>query len=117
MKTVTLSLLGREYAIGCDEGEETRLLALAGELDEQLQGLKAAMPLANEGLLMVIQMLMQMDQVKDARADAEKLKKAAGKLLDSPEYRGQMSLDYQIGEAVELAAGRIENLVEKRKKG
>lgn len=74
MAQVSVTVNGRAYQVGCADGQEERVRALANELDGRARLLAEASGSANEGLVLVLAGLMMADEAADergARAAAE----------------------------------------------
>ncbi len=69
MSQITISVNGRDYVLGCADGEEDRLRGLAGELDQRVTALIGEVGQIGDARLMVMQSLLLLDQMKDARED------------------------------------------------
>ena len=67
MPHVTLTIAGRPYNVGCDEGQEDRVRELGGELDRRVRALADATKATGEGLLLVLAGLMLADEALDAK--------------------------------------------------
>ncbi len=119
MPEVNLDIGGRIYRLGCGEGEEDRLIALAAKIDAEAAGLIDKIGPMPEGRLMLMTALMLADKLDDAE-----------KARDSAEARATeaeevVALTPDLGEAVDpereaaLAgtlnslAARVETLVER----
>ena len=61
MAQVSLQVNGYAYVLGCADGEEQHLLALAGELDRRIQDIKAATGPGGEARLLLMAALMLSD--------------------------------------------------------
>jgi cell division protein ZapA len=80
MPTVTIALNGRNYDIACGEGEEARVLELAGEVRRRMESLvKNSGPVA-ENLLFALTALLMSDEIdqknrliQDLRGEQEEL--------------------------------------------
>ena len=72
MADVSVQIAGRSYRLGCDDGEEAHLIALAHELDTvagELTSRMSAPP--EEPRLMLMIALMMADRVRESEARAE----------------------------------------------
>ena len=87
---VSVTLNGQSYQMGCDEGSEDHILALAADVDSRLQQLKSQAGQVPESWLLAIGSIMMADEVasasqsqpasspqKDTNAIAEKIEQAA----------------------------------------
>ncbi len=79
MAQVTVSVNGRKFKMGCREGEETRVLDLAAEIDACVQQIKGDVRLVQDERLFLIAAIILADQLRDTREELENsLKQNAG---------------------------------------
>lgn len=72
MGQVTVTLNGRTYRLRCGDGEETRLLQLAGHLEQRIDALAAEFgPVGDERLLLMAALLIT-DELWDMREQLER---------------------------------------------
>ena len=77
MPRVDITLNGRSYLIGCEEGQEARLRQLASYLEGQVRAVAARAPLAGEGQTLAMAALLVTDQLFDLKAEYDALAAAA----------------------------------------
>ena len=63
---VSVTLNGQSYQMGCDEGSEDHILALAADVDSRLQQLKSQAGQVPESWLLAIVSIMMADEVASA---------------------------------------------------
>ncbi len=97
MAQVTVNLNGRDYTVGCGDGEEGRIRDLARELDTRIKGFVGQVGQIGEARLLVLALLTLADELAEA----------AGKGADgrSPLAAGIEAL----AQRVETVATRLEN--------
>lgn len=104
MPEVTVEVGGRSYRLGCGEGQERHLIALAARVDGEAEHL-SKMGHMPEGQLMLMSAIMMADQLSTAeRAAASAERRAA-----EAERRAAMAeaeTERRVSEA-EAAAGRV----------
>jgi cell division protein ZapA len=74
MAQVTLRINGFAYTLGCQDGEETHLQAMAAEVDRRIDSIKASAGPSGEARMLVIAALLMADDLYEAQkrlADAE----------------------------------------------
>jgi cell division protein ZapA len=76
MPRVDITLNGRSYLIGCEEGQEARLRQLASYLEGQVRAVSARAPLAGEGQTLAMAALLVTDQLFDLKAEYDALEAA-----------------------------------------
>lgn len=72
MARVSLTVNGRKYALGCDDGEETRLQRLGDQLDKRVTVLADQFGQIGDVRLLVMAGITLLDELDDASGLAEK---------------------------------------------
>jgi cell division protein ZapA len=67
MAQVSLQINGYGYILGCADGEEPHLFALAADLDRRIQEIKASTGPGGEARLLLMAALMLSDELHDLR--------------------------------------------------
>ena len=67
MAQVSLQINGYGYILGCADGEEEHLLALAADLDRRIDEIKTATGPSGESRLLLMAALMLSDELHDLR--------------------------------------------------
>ena len=93
---VSVTLNGQSYQMGCDEGSEDHILALAADVDSRLQQLKSQAGQVPESWLLAIVSIMMADEV----ASASQSQPASSSQIDTN----------AIAEKIEQAAMRINTI-------
>jgi cell division protein ZapA len=70
MANVTISLNGRDYSVGCADGDEDRIRDLARGLDGRIKEFVAALGQVGEARLLVLTLLTLADELADVGAKA-----------------------------------------------
>lgn len=102
MPEVEVQIGGRSYRLGCGEGEEAHLRALARRLDGVAEKMIASMGQLTEGRLMLMCALMMADQLHEAEGRASEAETAP-----KPDPARESELAGQL----HALAGRLETLV------
>lgn len=76
MPEVTVDIAGRNYRLGCGEGEEVHLVHLAELVDKEASRLMRQMGQVSEGRLMLMSALMLADKLADNTAQSEAVMEA-----------------------------------------
>lgn len=100
MAQVNLEINGRVYAVGCDDGEEEHLLALARHVDARVRGLAAKLGQVGEARLFLLACLMLADELGERGGDAR----------GRP---GGGARDGQVADRLEAVAKRLSALAER----
>lgn len=75
--TVTVSVVGRSYEIGCDEGQEERVKKLAAEIDKRASDLLKSVGAVGEGRILFMTALLIADELADLRSALERERSVA----------------------------------------
>ncbi len=103
MAQVTLRINGYAYTLGCQDGEEAHLQAMAAEVDRRIEGVKASAGPSGEARMLVIAALLMADDLYELR---QKLA-AAGSGTQPP---AQGSADGRLGRRLGKLAKRAEDI-------
>src|SRR5580704_9428114 len=106
MAQVNIEVNGRPYVIGCEDGQEQRLLGLAAAVDAQVRQVARDVGPLGETRLMLMGALVMADDIADLRGEIETLK---SRLAEAQAERGRAELAAVA--ALDAAAARIERLV------
>ena len=67
MAQVTLRINGYAYTLGCNDGEEAHLQAMAGEVERRIDSVKAAAGQSGEARMLVMASLLMADDMYEMR--------------------------------------------------
>ena len=67
MAQVTLRINGFSYVLGCNDGEEAHLLAMAAEVDRRIDAIKAQAGQSGEARMLVMAALTLADDLHDLK--------------------------------------------------
>ena len=116
MGRVSLDINGRKYAMGCEDGEEERLLRLGQKLDDRVNQIANQFGQIGDLRLLVMAGITLMDEVEDTLENLDKRvdSKAEGlrKELDAA-LSSNVKSQKDIETTLSVAAQRIEALAEK----
>lgn len=108
MAQVTITINGRKHDIACDDGQEAHLLRLAEYMDKRMAEMAAAVgSQVSENKLLVMTGLLIADELSDAFAELEDLRKA------NVGVAALMEAEEGLAQQVERLAERIENIAGK----
>ena len=68
MAQVTVRINGFSYTVGCQDGEETHLAAMAGEVERRIDSIKAVAGPSSEARMLVMAALLLADDLHETRA-------------------------------------------------
>lgn len=113
MAKVSISVNGRKYALGCDEGEQDHLLMLGDKLDKRIQMLANQFGQIGDLRLMLMAGITLMDELQDAGSAVEtQAEDLAADIRRAGEEALNMARQKEVSAADSLieAAQRIEKL-------
>ena len=102
--TVTVSVVGRSYEIGCDDGQEERVKKLAADIDRRANDLLKSVGAVGEGRILFMTALLLADELADLKTTLERERAAAGE-TDTAVAEGMTAL----ARRVDAIAERLEN--------
>ncbi|AWM78304.1 cell division protein ZapA [Phenylobacterium parvum] len=105
MAQVTLSVNGRPYVVGCEDGQEAHLTELARLFDAQVQQVSKDVGQLGETRLFLMAALLLADELSDLRG------RLAGLQADHARLQSEAgSVEGRAVAALEAAARRVEKL-------
>ncbi len=103
MAQVTLRINGYAYTLGCKDGEEQHLEAMGAEVNNRIDGVRAAAGPSGESRMLVMAALLMADDIFDLRLRLEAAEAAAGGPKTDPKLGRKLARMAQRAE--EIAAG------------
>jgi cell division protein ZapA len=79
MAQVTVKINGYAYTVGCEDGQEAHLLAMADQVENRIDSIKAIGGNSGEARLLVLAALLMADELHDLRIEQETLRTAAAR--------------------------------------
>ena len=79
MAQATVKINGYAYAVGCEDGQEPHLLAMAEQVDSRVDSIKALGGNSGESRLLVLAALLMADEIHDLRIEMENLRAIAAR--------------------------------------
>jgi len=115
MGQVTVGVNGRNYTVGCDNGQENHVAELAAYLDHHISELKDAMGAVGDTRLMLLAGLMVADELSEAVAKLEEAEAKLKGLKGGHEAVVERTDDFeeQAAAAIDAVTARIEELAER----
>ncbi len=68
---LTVKINGYAYTVGCEDGQEAHLLAMAEAVDKRIAGIKAIGPQSGEARLLALAALLLADELHDRTAELQ----------------------------------------------
>ena|ERR1700761_2835658 len=104
MAQVTLRINGYAYVIGCQDGEEQHLEAMADEVNRRIDGVRAAAGPSGEARMLVMASLLMADDLFETRGRLQALE-AATPAASKPDPKLGRKLNKIAKRAEEIADG------------
>lgn len=79
MAQVTVKINGYAYTVGCEDGQETHLLAMAAQVEGRIDSIKALGSNSGESKLLVLASLLMADELHDLKVELESLRASAAR--------------------------------------
>jgi cell division protein ZapA len=76
MAHVTVKINGYGYTVGCEDGQEQHLLAMAQQVESRIDSIKALGGNSGEAKLLVLAALLMADEIHDLRIEMDGLRAA-----------------------------------------
>ncbi|MGC8474805.1 MAG: cell division protein ZapA [Acetobacteraceae bacterium] len=105
MAQVTLRINGYGYTIGCQDGEEEHLLAMAAEVERRLDSVKAVAGPSGEARMLLMAALLLADDLHETRAALEGARAAPPPPRDEARARRRIA---RLAETAEALADRLD---------
>lgn len=104
---VNVTINGRQYRMACEQGQETRLLQLAGDLESRIESLRGKFGEIGDARLTVMAALMVADELLDATTKIAALEQELGALRNGGV--AARAAQSALVAALNAAAARIED--------
>ena len=76
MAQVTVRINGYAYTVGCEDGQEQHLQAMAGQVEKRIDSIKALGSNSGEARLLVLASLLMADEIHDLRTELDGARRA-----------------------------------------
>jgi cell division protein ZapA len=76
---VTVKINGYQYTVGCEDGQEGHLMAMAGQVENRIDSIKALGGSSGEARLLVLASLLMADELHDMRIELEAMRGSGGR--------------------------------------
>jgi cell division protein ZapA len=105
MAQVNVKINGFSYTVGCEDGQEPHLQAMATQVDSRIDSIKALGGNSGEVRLLLLASLLLADEIHDIRLEMEALRKAAGR-----RPAGRSEAEAEMGRRIGKLAQRAEQI-------
>jgi cell division protein ZapA len=76
MAQVTVKINGYSYTVGCEDGQESHLIAMANQVEQRIDSIKALGSSSGENRLLVLAALLMADELHDVRVELDQMRAA-----------------------------------------
>lgn len=83
MAQVSVKINGYTYMVGCEDGQESHLAAMAEQVDNRISSIKALGGQSGEARLLVLAALLMADELHDMAIDMNSLRSTRAPMVDS----------------------------------
>ena len=94
MSQVTIKLNGYSYTVGCEDGQEQHLLAMADQVESRIESIKKLGGNYGEARLLVLTTLLLADEIHDLRIEMDALRATAA--APPPPAKGEAETNRRI---------------------
>jgi cell division protein ZapA len=107
MAQVTLRINGYSYTLGCQDGEEAQLQAMAADVDRRIDGVRGSAGPSGEARMLVIASLLMADEIHEMQ---QKLTAAEAKAASKVTKEPAPAVDAKLGRRLGKLAKRAEDI-------
>jgi cell division protein ZapA len=79
MAHVNVQINGHAYTVGCEDGQEAHLIAMAAQVENRIESIKALGSTSGEARLLVLAALLMADELHDLRIELDGLRRSSPK--------------------------------------
>lgn len=84
MAQVTVKINGYSYTVGCEDGQENHLAAMASQVESRIDNIKALGSTSGEQRLLVLASLLMADELHDVKQELEAAREIIGTTTNRP---------------------------------
>ena len=110
MAQVTVKINGYAYTVGCENGQEPHLLAMAEQVESRVDSIKAIGGNSGEARLLVLVALLMADEIHDMRLEIDKLGAAGARPANGHTGESSALVDPDLARALGRLAARAEEI-------
>ena len=90
MAQVTVKINGYAYNVGCEDGQESHLLAMAAQVEARVEGIKALGGVSGEARFLVLAALLMADELHDTKAELDALRAGGARTARPVRAEGEL---------------------------
>jgi cell division protein ZapA len=103
---VTVKINGYSYTVGCEDGQEGHLVAMAAQVESRIDSIKALGSSSGEQRLLVLAALLMADELHDTKVEIDTLRGLlAEKTKSKPEAETARKVSKLAARAEQIANG------------
>ena len=111
MAQVTVKINGYSYTVGCEDGQEPHLQAMAAQVDSRVESIKAIGGNSGESRLLVLSALLMADEIHDLRVEMDSLRAIAARVAKKDgKAAAEPKPDVDLAQKVSRLAARAEQI-------
>jgi cell division protein ZapA len=110
MAQVTVRINGYAYTVGCQDGEEQHLLAMAGEVERRIDSIKAVAGQSGESRMLVMAALLMADDLFEMERTLKQTRKEADAAARAAAQAAQTAGDPKLERRLTRLAKRAEEI-------
>ena len=111
MAQVTIKINGYGYTVGCENGQEPHLQAMAAQVEKRVESIKAIGGNSGEARLLVLASLLMADEIHDLRIEMDSLRAAmAARPVKGEPKSGPSKAEAELARRLGRIAGRAEQI-------
>jgi cell division protein ZapA len=113
MAQVTVKINGFAYTMGCEDGQEQHLLAMAEQVETRIDSIKRIGGNTGEARLLVLSALLMADEIHDLRIELDSLRSITQRSAKrDPKDKDSKSADPELSRKLGRLALRAEEIAE-----
>ena len=116
MAQVTVKINGYAYTVGCENGQEPHLQAMAEQVDARLDSIKALGGNSGESRLLVLAALLMADEIHDLRIEIEN-GRATARAAKGAKGEAPAKADADLAKKIGRLAARAEQIADGLEQG
>lgn len=110
MAQVTVRINGYPYTVGCQDGEEQHLTAMAGEVERRIDSIKAVAGQSGESRMLVMAALLMADDLYEMDKTLKQTQKQADAASKAAAQAAQTAADPKLERRLSRLAKRAEEI-------
>lgn len=114
MSQIEVMINGRDYKVGCEDGQEDHIRQLAQYVNKHIEDLEASVGQVGDNRLLVLACLVIADELSETVARIDELEYQVGDIRQDQTVTAKKatSVEGKVADILEAAAKRIEDLTE-----